>query len=96
MALIGNTVILRAEFRDYDGRAMITPSDIKLTIYDSNKRIIDGPFDVTIANRVEEGIYEYPYVVPKGNGPIVFAFEGIGPDGKPVVSRAMISREWTR
>lgn len=96
MALIGNTVILRAEFRDYDGQTMITPTNIKLTIYDSNKKKIDGPFDITAAHRIAEGIYEYPYVIPEGNSPIVFAFEGIGPDGKPVVSRAMISREWTR
>ena len=40
MALAGDTVRLKCHFKTFDGQ-LIDPADVKLTIYDTNKQLIE-------------------------------------------------------
>lgn len=95
MPLVGDTVRLKVTFQDYDG-VLIDPTDIKLTIYDqSTKKIIAGPFDITDDNRSGSGTYFYDYTLPIGLTALVYEYIG-NYNGKPIVGRSTLTREWTR
>lgn len=92
MPLIGDTVRLKAEFRDFDGE-YVDPDEVKVKLFDGGKKQLGE--DIT-PDRVDTGKYQCDYVVPSGGpGPLYFEFSGmIG--GMPVVGRATIAREWAR
>lgn len=92
MPLIGNTIKLRAEFKDFDG-IPYDPTDITLTVYDDNRVLVSGPISLGEGNKISNGVYEYDYTIPAGNTNLVYEFKGlIG--GKPVLGRSKISRTW--
>lgn len=93
MAIMGNTIKLRAEFRDYDGE-LYDPSTVTLKIYNTNRNQLGSTVTVTDNDRVDVGIYECEYTVPIGSGNLTYEFEGIT-GSMPVVGRGTIIRSWT-
>lgn len=89
MVYVGNTVRLRAEFRDFDGN-LVEPDDVTVTVYDQNKdSLVSEPGVME-----EPGKYYYDYVITRGNDmPVAFEFKGFI-DGKPILGRQLISLQW--
>jgi len=93
MALIGNTVRLKAEFRDYEGMLMDPdPESVRLTLYDGRRKRIG---ESIIPERVETGIYRHEHVVTGDDlRPVYFEFAGTA-GGMPILGRAILESEWT-
>ena len=95
MPLIGNTVRLKAEFKDLDGN-LTDIEEPKVVVYDSNREVILA----AEPERVGVGKYQYDLIVPdykeagKQNEPLVFEFSGSLED-KPIVGRASFERMWS-
>lgn len=90
MPLIGDTIRLKAEFKDFNG-VYVDPDDVVLKIYAGNKKQLGE--DIT-PDRVGLGKYQYDYVVPEDViGPLYFEFSG-EIDGKPILGRAALERTW--
>ena len=94
MPLIGDTIRLKGEFKDFDGN-LTDIEEPKVVVYDSKRKVI---LDAE-PERIEEGKYQYDLIVPdypeagKRNEPLVFEFSGkIG--GQPVVGRSSFERMW--
>ena len=88
MPLIGDTVRLKAEFKDFNGE-LTDIENPKVVVYDSKRKVI---LDAE-PERIEEGKYQYDYVIPDVIGPLYFEFVGtIG--GLPILGRATIDRRW--
>lgn len=88
--LIGDTVRLKAEFKDFDGEYR-SPENVKLKIYDNAKNQIEDDIDV---EPYEIGKYRYDYTISnKGVGPIVVEFQG-ELDSKPILGRITLDRKW--
>ena len=90
MSLIGNTVRLKAEFKDFSGEH-VSPDNVKLRIYDGYKKQVGEDIPVS---PIDVGKYQYEYVIPGDViGPLYFEFVGtIG--GLPVLGRATIDKRW--
>jgi len=87
--LFGNTVRLKAEFRDYDGKP-VDPQNVKVIVYNQNKI----PIFTEDAVRESEGVYYYDYTITFDEGsPIAFEFNG-SLDGHPVLGRQTLSPTW--
>lgn len=95
MPLIGNTIRLKGEFKDFNGEYQDV-NNPKVVVYDSKRKVI---LDAE-PERIEEGKYQYDLIVPdykeagKQNEPLVFEFSG-ELDGKPIVGRASFERVWS-
>ena len=95
MPLIGNTIRLKGEFKDFNGE-LTDIENPKVVVYDSKRKVI---LDAE-PERIEEGKYQYDLIVPdykeagKQNEPLVFEFSG-ELDGKPIVGRASFERVWS-
>jgi hypothetical protein len=89
MALIGNTVRLKAEFRDFNGEH-VSPENVTLRIYDGSKKQVGEDIPV-LPNDV--GTYQYDYVIPDVIGPLYFEFVGTI-EGLPILGRATIDERW--
>ncbi len=90
MPLIGDTIRLKGEFKDFNG-VYVDPDDVVLKIYAGNKKQYGE--DITPV-RTGLGKYQYDYVVPEDViGPLYFEFSG-KIDGKPILGRATIDRRW--
>ena len=63
MALCGNTVRLKCEFKTFNDE-YDDPDGITLKIFDKDKTQIGETIDITDAYTTETGIYEYDYVIP--------------------------------
>ena len=89
MPLIGDTIRLKAEFRDFNGE-LTDIENPKVVVYDSKRKVI---LDVE-PERVEKGKYQYNYVIPGDViGSLYFEFRGtIG--GLPILGRAIIDKKW--
>lgn len=87
MAFSGDTVRLQVNFKDFDDIA-VSPSNIKLTIFDVNKNQIDQ-YDIDDTNKVKEGVYFYDYILPDNKTEIVFEFKGVHKE-KPILTRGII------
>jgi hypothetical protein len=95
MPLIGDTIRLKAEFKDFKGK--LTDIDVpKVVVYDNKRNVIEE----AIPNKAGTGSYYYDLVVPdypeagKRDEPLVFEFSGeIG--GQPVIGRASFERVWS-
>ena len=95
MALMGDTVKLRVEFRRWDG----TPADpegITLTIYSEHKNPIET-IEITPLYSVDIGVYEYPYTIPtiKNDTVLYYRFEGIL-EGHPIATTNSIPIHFSR
>lgn len=89
MPLIGDTVRLKAEFKDFDGE-YISPDDVKLKIYDGSKQVIE---EISVAP-YEIGKYQCDYTVVGGYpDPFYYEFTGMLGD-KPVLGRSELKRKW--
>jgi len=89
MSLIGNTVRLKAEFKDFNGEH-VSPENVVLRIYNGYKQQVGEDIPVLPS---DVGKYQYDYVLPDIIGPLYFEFVGtIG--GLPIVGRAAISKRW--
>ncbi len=92
MPLIGDTVKLRAEFRDFAG-TLTDPSTITLNVYDRSKKLIWGPIEDVPEHKVSVGVYEYPYVIPKGYSVLYYEFIA-NPENLAAVARGAINIKW--
>ncbi len=89
MPLVGNTVRLKAEFRDFNGEH-VSPDNVILRIYDGYKKQVSEDIPVLPTSL---GKYQYDYVIPDVIGPLYFEFVGtIG--GLPILGRAIIDKRW--
>lgn len=93
MALIGNTVRITCEFRTFEGD-YDDPTNITLTVYDTQKVVIGTAISIGSGNRLSEGVYFYDYVVPTGHNVIIAEFKGTL-QGSTVLSRKEIVPRWT-
>lgn len=90
MAIIGNTLRLRFEFRTFEGQ-YADPEEIVLRIKELNRiQLLETM--ITAGYRIDIGIYEYDYVIPNGDAPLLFEISAIL-EGAPVVSRKIERRE---
>ncbi len=89
MPLIGNTVRLKAEFKDFNGE-YVSPENVILRIYDVYKKQVGEDIPVSPSG---VGKYQYDYVIPDIAGTLYFEFVGtIG--GLPILGRATIDKKW--
>lgn len=92
-ALLGETIIIQAEFKGYEGIGHIDPDNLKLKIYNSIKEKI-FEVDLTSLNRISAGIYQQEYVVPERvKGQLTYEFSGTI-NNKPVILREFIDPVW--
>ena len=90
MPLIGNTVRLKAEFRDFNGE-YVSPENVVLRIYDGYKKQVGEDIPVLPS---DVGKYQYDYVIPDDViGPLYFEFVGTL-EGLPILGRAAIDKRW--
>lgn len=89
MAFIGDTVRLKVKFKDFSGQA-IDPTNITLTIYDSNEQQIEQ-FILDGTNKENVGVYFYDYQTPFWEGDLVFEFSGLY-NNKSILCREKIKR----
>lgn len=88
MALIGNTIRLKASFTDWDGNPA-SPTGVVLRFYDSRRRKIGE--DITV-EPVTAGQYQHDYEV-ESDSVFYFEFSGIL-EGNAVAGRSVISKKW--
>ena len=92
MPLVGNTVRLKAEFKDFNGEH-VSPENVNLRIYDGYKKQVGEDIPVLPS---DVGKYQYDYVIPmipRDVEPLYFEFVGtIG--GLPILGRAIIDKRW--
>jgi len=92
-ALIGETIIIQADFRGYNGIGHIDPDNLKLRVYNSLKQKI---YEVSLNsnNRLSAGIYQVEYIVPEtAKGQMTYEFSGTV-NGKPLRLREFIDPVW--
>ncbi len=95
MPLIGDTIRLKGEFKDFDGN-LTDIEEPKVVIYDNKRNVIKE----ATPTKAGTGIYYYDLIVPdypeagKRNEPLVFEFSG-QLDGQPVVGRSSFERMWS-
>lgn len=92
MALIGDTIRLRAEFRTWDGLAA-DPENIELRIYDKDRRQIGETISISSGHRTALGAYQYDFIVPNQSSPVYYEFSGLLEDA-PIVARSRIEVDW--
>ena len=94
MAIIGDTVRVKAVFQDWTGAA-VDPVDPVLTVYELDKKEPLETIPLTAEHKVDVGTYKYDYVIPDGFGYIVFEMSGtVG--GMPQVTRIREDRRWVQ
>ncbi|OAO80939.1 hypothetical protein [Anoxybacillus flavithermus] len=87
MAFAGDTVRFRCHFRTFDGQS-VEPTDVKLTIYDSQKQLIEK-FILDDSHKENVGIFYFDYVLPDDKQEIIFEFRGLYNE-KPILSRGKV------
>ncbi|ATO38043.1 hypothetical protein GTID1_13155 [Geobacillus thermodenitrificans] len=93
MALAGDTVRLKCHFRTFDGQS-VNPADVKLTIYDSQKQLIED-FILDDSHKENVGIFCFDYVLPDDKQEIIFEFRGLYNE-KPILSRGKVKIEFSK
>jgi hypothetical protein len=90
MPLIGDTIRLKAEFKDFNGEH-VSPENVILRIYDGYKKQLGEDIPVLPS---DVGKYQYDYVIPGDViGPLYFEF--VGTIGElPILGRATIDKRW--
>lgn len=93
MALIGNTVRIYAEFRDWS-KALGDPTELTLTFYDRRRNVLSTVPAASIV-KDELGKYHYDYTIPDTASPvIVYEFKG-KLSATPIVTRGEIPVRWS-
>ena len=88
MAIIGDTVKLKCEFKNWAG-VLESPSDVKVKVYEGNEILL-----TTSVTPVTTGKYEYDYTIPiNAVGDMYFEFIGIL-ENKTIMGRMKLEREW--
>lgn len=72
MAFTGDTVRLIVKFRNFDGKA-IDPTDAKLKIFSESEQTIEE-IQLNDTNRLEVGVFYFDYIVPVGEGNLIYEF----------------------
>ena len=91
MAVMENTVRLRAQFFNFD-EELSDPTGVSLSIFrQSNNALMTSASPVDII-RESVGIYHYDYVVPTGVGNLYCVWSGTL-EGTPIVNGSIITRE---
>ncbi|MEK4949094.1 hypothetical protein NST12_01730 [Bacillus sp. FSL W8-1127] len=93
MALAGDTIRLKCHFKTFDGQS-VEPTDVKLTIYDSNKQQIEQ-ITLTDSDKENIGVYFYDYVLPDDKPEIIFEFRGLYNE-KPILSRGKVKIQFNK
>jgi len=93
MAIIGNTIKLKAEFKTFSD-VYANPTDITLKIFNKNRKQIGTTIDITDADKISTGIYLYEYTLPYGYNELVYEFAGIL-EGDIILGRSTILLDWT-
>ena len=106
MALSGNTVRLKCEFKTFDDE-YDDPSNITLKIFDRDKVQIGATIDITDEYKTDAGIYEYDYTIPAlstliddlsttliNRTKIFYEFSGVL-EGETIKGRNKIIVNWT-
>ena len=88
MPLIGNTIRLKAEFRNFNGE-LFDIENPKVVVYNNKRKVI---LDAE-PERIEKGKYQYDYVIPEVFGQLYFEFRGTI-RGLPILGRATIDKRW--
>jgi len=91
MALAGDTVRFRCHFKTFDGQS-VEPTDVKLTIYDSQKQLIEE-FILDDSHKENVGIFYFDYVLPMNQSEIIFEFSGVY-NNKPILARESLKIEF--
>ena len=90
MPIIGDSIILKSKFYDYDG-IPTNGSNIQINIYDKNKNVVENI--TTGIDNVDVGEYHYEYTIPDGFGYLIYEYQcEIG--GKTALRREKIPRIW--
>lgn len=84
MAYAGDTVRLKVYFKTFDSQS-IDPTDIKLTIYDIDKNLIE---EIVIDDtyKLDVGVYFCDYVPDSELNEFIFEFAGMV-NNKPILAR---------
>ena len=93
MALNGNTVRLKAEFKTFAG-VYADPTNITLKIYDCHKYQVGTTISITTADKTALGVYEYDYTIPLGYEELTYEFSGLLED-TVILGRSTIDCDWT-
>lgn len=90
MALIGNTVRLKASFVNWAGDPA-SPSGVKLKIYGLGRKQVGD--DIT-PTETATGKFQHDFVIPDDPaGHLIYEFSG-ELEGTPVVGRGKLSKIW--
>lgn len=91
MAIVGDTIRLKAEFKSWDG-VLADPDNIVLKLYDAHKVQIGEDIPIGTQHNVSPGVYQYEYTVT--DIPLMyFEFQG-QLEGKPILARSTINIIW--
>jgi len=93
MAIITNTVRLRAEFKTFAGE-FSNPTSITFKVYNKQRVQVGTTVDITADDRISTGIYEYDYTIPTGYTELTYEFSGLL-EGKYITGRSTIDCDWT-
>lgn len=63
MAIMGGTVKIRAEFKNFEGTYQ-DPTDIVFRVYSDKYNQIGEDVPITSTYKIGTGIYEYPFQIP--------------------------------
>jgi hypothetical protein len=91
--LQGDTVRLKCHFKTFDGQ-LIDPTDVKLTIYDSNNQQIEQ-ISLTDSDKENVGVFYYDYVLPDDKQEIIFEFRGLYNDN-PILKREKVKIQFSK
>ena len=94
MTLVKNTVRLKAEFYNFAG-VLSDPSTITLIIIVQTTKTIVASLVQSDLIRTNTGMWYYDFIVPVGNGNLIYEWSGIL-EGNPIVNRGIITREQFR
>ena len=94
MALIGNTVRVRATFKTFAG-VEADPSGITLKFYDQRRSQVGATLLGAQLSRSSAGVYSYMYEIPDTTSPyLTYEFKGTL-EGTSIVGRGQIPIRWT-
>ena len=90
MATIGDTIRLKAEFKNWAG-VLASPSDVKVKVYSEGNTVL---LTATTVTPVSVGIYEYDYTIPLDQTKSIY-FEFAGTlETKPITGRMKLEISW--
>jgi len=93
MAIIYNTLRLKAEFKTFDDEYG-NPTGITLRVYDTHRIQIGDTIDIGDSEKLSTGIYQYDYLLPVGYTAVVYEFSGVLED-EIITGRSTIKCDWT-